>query len=97
MSKHTKGPWRAHKPEESNGYVYVDTDGKSGDIAVCYGPEGDEYANARLIAAAPDLLAALVALLQSDWILGKKSPNREAKAKAIKRAEKAILKAEGVL
>lgn len=66
MSKHTPGPWAATykhlgdapfvvesgQPGEPNGGCYM---------AECYGPDAE--ANARLIAAAPELLEALELLL----------------------------------
>lgn len=54
MSSHTPGPWRAEKGCR-RGLAYV----MSGDVAICRCYEGDDLmANAGLIAAAPDLLAA---------------------------------------
>jgi hypothetical protein len=57
MSEHTPGPWRYMQGTHS---VYT-VDGKA--IALAYGPRGIACgwrdANARLIAAAPDLLEAL--------------------------------------
>jgi hypothetical protein len=65
MSKHTKGPWKTHLVDST---AIVTEDGKL--IAKA---EGDYHldhaameANARLIAAAPDLLEALE-LLQAGW------------------------------
>jgi hypothetical protein len=60
MSKHTKGPWS---------YRLDDSDVWAGDVRVCRKPHNvsaydkEWQANARLIAAAPDLLAALEDLL----------------------------------
>ena len=53
MSEHTPGPW------EVQGDLVVRPDGYS--VAECQAQEvdGQYYANARLIAAAPDLLEAL--------------------------------------
>jgi hypothetical protein len=60
MSKHTPGPWATNETriesEHEHGWV---NDGWI--IAGCEGP--DARANARLIAAAPDLLDACMALL----------------------------------
>lgn len=59
-SKHTPGPW-----ESRDGQVWGPNPHEDGDILICdTAPDGDaltEYDadNARLIAAAPDLLAAL--------------------------------------
>lgn len=61
QTKHTPGPWAV----ESDTDIVSD----SGDfVASCHEPGSDvstarEYANARLIAAAPDLLAALQAIM----------------------------------
>jgi hypothetical protein len=63
MSKHTPGPWTANKPTQSNGRAEV----HAGPMLVAQAfnwlldAEGDEqcWADARLIAAAPELLAAL--------------------------------------
>jgi uncharacterized protein (UPF0212 family) len=65
--QHTPGPWA---PEESfNDYQHVDIrgNGRTKLVAVVYmgndcSPTEEERANAALIAAAPELLAALVAL-----------------------------------
>ena len=56
MSAHTPGPWFA---EDDNGSwsIHSDHDTLGGCIAVAYSFRAE--ANARLIAAAPDLLAAL--------------------------------------
>ena len=64
---HTKGPWRVVKDEtayqvkgfpciEAENYTVVGVEGMFGDIDV-------DFANARLIAAAPDLLDALEMML----------------------------------
>ena len=63
-SKHTPGPWEAHYPEGSNGYWYIEPDSRpngTGRIATAYHADTPEQvaSNARLIAAAPDLLVAL--------------------------------------
>jgi hypothetical protein len=57
MSKHTPGPWEV---EDDTDEVIVSRDPEANGfqiVAKTYGP--DDAANARLIAAAPDLLAAL--------------------------------------
>lgn len=55
--QHTPGPWRIHSTDD--GLVMAD---KNTRIASMFGVPGDVYgfANARLIAAAPELLAALI-------------------------------------
>ena len=69
--KPTPGPWRGDRVHRSEACVHVDTHNRGDEVAVCYSSEvavcyssvdgGFETAraNARLIAAAPDLLAAL--------------------------------------
>jgi hypothetical protein len=62
-AQHTPGPWTANKPTQSNGRAEV----HAGPMLVAQAfnwlldAEGDEqcWADARLIAAAPDLLEAL--------------------------------------
>lgn len=55
-SLHTPGPWYTNaRPTDTQGLVYAESTGEN--IAVTYDPK-----NARLIAAAPDLLAALQAV-----------------------------------
>ena len=65
MTNHTKGPWIAQTVREDTGFRMVRThvlDGASGDIIATIHANGiaEEQANARLIAAAPELLEALV-------------------------------------
>lgn len=63
--QHTPGPWHIMKPLESNGYVWVNPmGGMCGEIATAWPiSQGSAEANARLIAAAPDLLEALQGFL----------------------------------
>lgn len=66
-TKHTPGPWHTGKPELSNGYVWINPpDGCCGEIATAWHiDQGSAEANARLIAAAPDLLETLIGLLDA--------------------------------
>jgi hypothetical protein len=80
MGKHTKGPWS---------YRLDDSDVWAGDVRVCRKPHNvsaydkEWQANARLIAAAPDLLAALEDLLdQSEESWRDRDQARAAIAKA---------------
>ena len=94
MSKHTPGPWRlAISGEGDIGYdesdiAYVESEDVEGNglyvIARCNGP--DRNGNAALIAAAPDLLAALKQCFRD--------PNHY---KSHDMAKAAIAKAEGAL
>jgi len=58
---HTEGPWWACPPDADSGNWEVE-DGY-GHTATVYGDDDPAAANARLIAAAPDLLAALKRLV----------------------------------
>lgn len=63
MSAHTPGPWIVLSPENRRGQKQpprIALEGRAGIIATVGLPsEGDRDANARLIAAAPEMLAAL--------------------------------------
>lgn len=69
MTQHTKGPWVA---AQNGALGYVIQAGRTwgkGEVALishyAAEPAGTDYANARLIAAAPELLAALEAIKAS--------------------------------
>ena len=57
-TQHTPGPWAISKPIGGNVYI------EKGNRLIGHIYRDNREANARLIAAAPDLLAALVAI---DW------------------------------
>lgn len=68
MSQHTPGPWTYKRGEgryasahyiESHVYSTPTVISGKDQIAQCHGYEDEVVANARLIAAAPDMLAAL--------------------------------------
>jgi hypothetical protein len=80
-SKHTPGPW------EFFDTLCIGVMSAQSDVAHCSGYDGnrsrdEELANARLIAAAPDLLAALEALLSYDDMVECADMARAAIAKA---------------
>jgi hypothetical protein len=56
--QHTPGPWNAYLPDADSEHYYEVHDGY-GRTATVYGDDSEAAANARLIAAAPELLAAL--------------------------------------
>jgi hypothetical protein len=66
MSKHTPGPWKLLKNEDREEYTVTTKDGKPnyhrGLASVSFGfsepVETEQHANAKVIAAAPDLLEA---------------------------------------
>ncbi|WP_164241985.1 hypothetical protein [Stenotrophomonas maltophilia] len=71
-SKHTPGPWGIEQTDDTNWIGFMRPDGKKVELIVCttsrdnfFKPETQERndANARLIAAAPELLEALKGLL----------------------------------
>lgn len=63
MSGHTKGPWAIEKESESHSIVNRSFEGDEWCIAEVYKQTDMAIANANLIAAAPDLLDALEALV----------------------------------
>lgn len=112
QTKHTPGPWitsitAAHsKIERQDTTIVPDPDsGRDFIIATCeygvYGPqvEGEAVANAALIAAAPDLLAACEALIAADTAicdnLGSKSDQAMQRIAALDIAAAAIARAKG--
>lgn len=86
MNKHTPGPWKTHLTDDTlvvdgNGLVIAHMGG------LYLGDDSPMEANARLIAAAPDLLAALeVIAADSRWTSGEPT---------LMQARAAIAKAKG--
>lgn len=67
-SKHTPGPWVVNGPPE-NQIVWSDAENRICFLAHSAGRDEDrDYANGRLIAAAPELLDALIAA--REWLEG---------------------------
>jgi hypothetical protein len=99
MSKHTPGPWGyfCHHPEGSWHIGASPTTYAKGDPTIAnLGQIGDQGANARLIAAAPELLEALEAMLSHTADLDPMQGYRpEEDFSAVKQARAAIAKAEG--
>jgi hypothetical protein len=102
MSKHTPGPWKALPSETDDaGFIAqpIVSDATKGTVANVYGGTilAEPYANARLIAAAPELLQCLreikvcfqVALLSFSPEIAKEG------MELVREAEAAIAKAEG--
>lgn len=63
MSKHTPGPWFSQY--DDNGFYEIGSEAVSRRVAFTYSEYDTDEANARLIAAAPDLLEALQRLLDA--------------------------------
>lgn len=100
QAKHTPGPWRIardYSPEHGETPYIVDGAGKN--VAMAAYMPTEQGANARLIAAAPDLLAALEAAVL--WYETAPIAEREAVEVAIEQdfpvveARAAIAKAKG--
>lgn len=69
MNKHTKGPWDAVRSNPSDGYDCWYIANCEKELATVAGGAVTSEANARLIAAAPDLKALAVAL-DNLWTAG---------------------------
>ena len=97
MTKHTPGPWRVEQ-KVVRAHVFAEHIGMDCHVATCFGPnpaspddiEAIALANARLIAAAPDLLAAL-----EDAALALEETGGRWAVAAAGRARAAIAKAKG--
>lgn len=91
MMEYTKGPWRLQPANKGDSWaeIYAD-DPKFGllDVAQVNITSKHIYGNARLIAAAPDMLQACKQAIEQ-------FPNIELEAKWVKDMAKAIAKAEG--
>ncbi len=95
MTTHTPGPWKSLKLD---GFTYINPQRESGEYALIAKIVGGKEGNARLIASAPDLLAALESLFEhcsmvhNQW--GDGSNQQQADA-AIAAGRAAIAKATG--
>ena len=101
--KGTPGPWFAGEQSDISGWVEIRVPGYSRNPVACATPadagdaearrDAETLANARLIAAAPELLEALIAMVdaQDIWL----GDGRPAPAAAKASARAAIAKATG--
>lgn len=102
---HTPGPWKSRNYKTNEGGVWIDCDSwrnrktascRGGTLALALpggvGKEGDIWANARLIAAAPDLLAACESAL---WLIIELDASGSAQAEVKDQLRAAIAKATG--
>lgn len=92
MSKHTSGPWRTHLTDDTLVIDAVGVPVATMDGNYIDGSHSNIEANARLIAAAPDLLEALEKILVSDR---EGYPNCNLFSDDLARAKAAIAKAKG--
>ncbi len=97
QAKHTPGPWQFRFTKDyvlsSQGRnpIYA-VNGLEGDsVAVCKAVLAPNEANARLIAAAPELLKALLTIQEQSWML----PRNLREADEWKEVDTAIAKATG--
>ena len=88
---HTPGPWFAQY--DDNGFYEIGSEASSLRLAFTYGEGETDEANARLIAAAPELLAALKLYVLQDEFATDYGYGVGGEAK--KTAEAAIAKATG--
>jgi hypothetical protein len=66
MSKHTPGPWKEAMWGGRVAIIHDRTNDGTFDVVVACNDQAPTFADARLIAAAPDLLAALKAMVLND-------------------------------
>lgn len=92
MSKHTPGPWCVRDLPTAQRYIGPSNDGGASSVALVLArvnlPDEQIAADAKLVAAAPELLAAL------NRLMGGTTTMQDA-ADANKQARAAIAKAEG--
>ena len=94
--KHTPGPWKVSA--QVNGKRHVVREGcQAGESALCMLPEGriesERMANARLIASAPELLAACLAFNDAYSFISENAP--APLMHAVRKARAAIARARG--
>ncbi len=97
MTEHTPGPWTTEPTTDHAAAVRV-MDEQEVTVALCYQQPGDTWtaeANAALIAAAPELLAALAALVTYDTADAEPPAPDTREYEILKAARLAIAKAEG--
>lgn len=96
MNKHTPGPWFSQY--DDNGFYEIGSEAVSLRVAFTYSEYDTDEANARLIAAAPDLLAALQTakiLLEASYLDHEGTPNGQVIFTGLEAAREAIAKAQG--
>ena len=100
QARHTPGPWQSRWQEATDDFAHpiiaIETCEGAGDVAGIHyaSRDGEDEANARLIAAAPDLLTALQAVMAAwlteaghgDGILEEHGPALDAARTAVAKA-----------
>lgn len=95
MSKHTQGIWEVFESDVSPPYVYTNGDQRN-TISVSGGNPEERLANANLIAAAPELLKTLKAMVVSLRAMAQiNSISDEVSSSLFDQALEVIAKAEG--
>jgi len=99
-SNHTPGEWEIRDNDYFPNQKTIETDGSSRVIAVIDKSDDEDLANARLIAAAPELLAACEDLvnLWDEWARyseGLEEPLRRSIEMRVQQSRAAIAKARG--
>ncbi|MFM5431434.1 hypothetical protein ACET9P_11135 [Aeromonas veronii] len=101
MSKHTPGPWERSKKTDGNWWHIGAGNQAVAAVHAASKKRNEPYAsmfeaNANLIAAAPELLAALEEAVETiEWMNGCSSPARNEVEEAIREGRAAIAKAKG--
>lgn len=97
-AQHTPGPWMVLPSVDRGQFCILTEHGNRIDIAVTYGFDATpREANARLIAAAPDLLAACKAMVEYQRLIDSDAPTGllEAYGNSFESAAAAVAKALG--
>lgn len=91
---HTPGPWATYPPEFTDGECWTVQEDGGMTVRVCGGDSPENRANANLIAAAPELLAAMKDLLDQMHAIGLPEWHG-AEGLCFDRANAAVASAEG--
>lgn len=96
MSGHTKGPWRTHTHKRFIEVFWLETGKRIASVPLSQFTENSQNeANARLIAAGPDLLDALKGILTNHETIGIGASIFQCTNAEVKAARAAVAKATG--
>ena len=93
MSAYTPGPWQYLR--SPSGPIRVGPSHNCTVAVAPFPPTGDQEANARLIAAAPDLVEALDEMLREFGVDGHGAEFEDGECMVVDRARAALARAEG--